>query len=191
MGVRLTHYAFDEARISDELGLLRTTSAYEIREALAVLAPRRGQVCRLLSNGHRRWWIGGVAHALRTHSSLVRGLDVSEVERTLAAILRRYDCGGSLAPARPAAPFPVVPDDEAEHFQMSVVAADPLRELRNMFSLLLANPVIRFRPPPGHELTSPWNAPSDYEAWDAWVRECMGALLADPRDREALVSFIG
>jgi hypothetical protein len=190
MGVRLTHYAFDEIRIADELPLRSATTSYVINAALAALAARSGDVCRLLSSEYRRGWIGGVVHALRTYSSFVRGLDLAGVERTLATILRGHEVGVSLPLPRAAAPFPVMPDEDVD-FRMSVVSAESLDELRNVFSLLLASPTIRFRPAPGRGLTPPWNAPADQDEWDAGVRRAMSALLADPRAGEGLVSFIG
>jgi hypothetical protein len=190
MGVRLTHYAVDEARIANELELRSAFNSYVIHLALEALTAQRSAVCRLLSTGYRRWWIGAMAHAFRIHSSFVRGLDVTSVNLTLATILRDHDVGVPLPPARPAAPFPVIPDEDVD-FRMSVVSAESFAELRNMFTLLLAVPAIRFRPPPGHELSSPYNAPTDYDRFDAYVREAASALLVDPRDGEGLVSFIG
>ena len=99
MGVRITAFEFELDSIGTIVRELRMSSSkptgMELLRALRKVAVDDDRI-RLVSHGHRRWWIGSFIASCRREPSFGAAV-LSEMERLFSRILRDHDCGVRLA----------------------------------------------------------------------------------------------
>jgi hypothetical protein len=187
----------DESALSQIPLLRQTTAQYLAEDAMssyqlafllrALAAEATSNVARMITNGHRPWWIGSSLAAAKESSVLSRS-EFNGFRDQCARIIRVYECGFPLADVdrRSARTLPFLPTDDADYC-MSLFDAIEARRFVELLDRLLRSE-LRFVAPPPRFLHGP-----DAE-WNSLVRDCMAEFLkwralSPPHDH--LVTFIG